>query len=250
MRNLVNKKYNIIENIVYEDENIIVVNKISNMPTVPLKKGGENNTLLDAIYQYCLDVKSFSGYSKHEGGVLHRLDTLTSGLVLVAKNKESFDFLLDEQKKNNFEKNYIVKATNNEKLLEGFFQFPYYSVIEKSPVVIESRFRHFGKGRKSVRPVMDNYSKKITDKASKTKYTTIVRYKMCDDDFYIFNCTLTNGFRHQIRAHLAWSGYPLVGDELYGGIKSDDFGLKCNSISFINPSNNKKQKVCLKDELL
>jgi len=243
-------KYNISNNIIFEDHNLLVVNKLSKMPTVPLKNGGMGNTLLDAISQYCIDVKSFSGYSKHEGGVLHRLDTLTDGLVLIAKNKESFDFLINEQKKNNFEKNYIVRTTYSTKLMQGFFEFPFESIIENRSVVVESFFRHYGKGRKSVRPVMEDCSKIVLSKASKTKYKTIINFIKKEDNLFYFNCCLTNGFRHQIRCHLAWSGYPLIGDKLYGGIESDEFGLTCNSINFINPATKKRQTVCLEDKLL
>lgn len=242
-------EYSIKDNIIYEDENLIVVNKISYLPTVPLKHGNDKYTLLDAISEYCKDVKSFSGYNSHEGGILHRLDTPTSGLVLAAKNKETFEFLYSEQKKNNFKKTYLVKSSKSPKLLEGFFEFPYKNVIKNENVIIESLFRHYGKGRKCVRPVMDSYSRKIIDKASKTKYKTTVNFIKKSEDFYYFSCSLTNGFRHQIRCHLAWSGYPLVGDELYGGTESDQFGLKCNSITFINPLTNKIQTVSIEDEI-
>lgn len=242
-------QYDIENNIVYEDDNLIVVNKVSYIPTVPLKNNKDNFTLLDAISQYCPKVKSFSGYNDHEGGVLHRLDTPTSGLVLIAKTKEVFDFLYYEQKNDNFVKRYLVKATKNEKLIEGFYQFPYKDVI-KGEVVIKSLFRHYGKGHKSVRPVMEDYSKKILEKSSKRIYKTTVNYLKSEDNFFYFSCELTNGFRHQIRAHLAWSGYPLIGDELYGGIKSAEFGLTCYSISFVDPSTKMLRTVSLKDDVV
>ncbi|MGD1818997.1 MAG: pseudouridine synthase [Pleomorphochaeta sp.] len=242
-------EYNIIDNIVYEDDNLLVVNKLSNMPTVPLKKGPTRFTLLDAISLYCPAVKSFDGYNSYEGGVLHRLDTPTSGLVLVAKNKKSFDFLYEEQKKNNFEKKYLVKASKRGILLDGFYQFPYKDYEKENPVIVKSFFRHYGKGHKSVRPVLPDYSKKILDKTNKKYYETSVSFLKKDDEgIYYFLCSLTNGFRHQIRAHLAWGGYPLLGDVLYGGKESDEFGLNCVSIQFTNPETKKIQIVNLKDD--
>ncbi len=242
-------EYNIEDNIIYEDENLIVVNKISNIPTVPLKNSVEDNTLLDAVSKYCPKVRSFSGYNNHEGGVLHRLDTLTSGLVLIAKSKDVFDFLYNEQKNDNFVKKYLVKASKKDSLIEGFYPFPYEDVIYNE-VIIESLFRHYGKGHKSVRPVMKDYSKKILEKSSKKIYRTAVKFLNSENELYYFSCELTNGFRHQVRSHLAWSGYPLIGDELYGGIKSGEFGLKCYSITFINPSDKKIKTVSLKEGVL
>lgn len=240
-------EYNLIDNIIFEDDNILVVNKIANMPTVPLKNGDNKVTLLDIVGQYCPQAKSFSGYNSHEGGVMHRLDTPTSGLVLITKNKESFEYLKDRQKEDFFEKRYMVKATKGEELLDGFKEYPYSDLKSENEVVIKSLFRHFGKGRKSVRPVLPSYHKAIVSKASDTFYSTTVNYKKEELGINYFICSLTNGFRHQIRAHLAWSGYPLLGDTLYGGRPSDEFGLNCFSISFVNPGTKLIQTVSLKE---
>jgi 23S rRNA pseudouridine1911/1915/1917 synthase len=243
-------EYNLIENIIFEDDNIIVVNKVSNLPTVPLKNNDGKLTLLDMVEQYCPQVRTFVGYSAHEGGVLHRLDTPTSGLVLIAKNKKSFDFLREKQKENLFTKRYGVKSVQQNQLLDGFKVFPYDNVVNSKEVTITSLFRHYGKGRKSVRPVLEDYPKQIVAKASSTFYSTHVRYIKVEDGIYYFNCSLTNGFRHQIRVHLAWSGYPLLGDVLYGAKKNSQFGLNCYSISFIDPASQVEKTVNLKEDVL
>ncbi len=240
-------RYELINNLIYEDENILVVNKVSNMPTVPLKNRNEGNSLLDAVSDYCPQVKSFEGYSKHEGGVLHRLDTPTSGLVLIAKNKGAFEFLRQKQKEDLFLKKYLVKSISKESNLPGFGDFPFKDPKNEKQIVIKSLFRHYGKGRSCVRPVLESSSSLIISKASNKYYETTVAFEKEDDGIYYFICSLTNGFRHQIRVHMAWSGYPLVGDVLYGASIDRDFGLDCFEITFINPYTLKKQTVTKKD---
>lgn len=240
-------KYELIRNLIYEDENILVVNKVSNMPTVPLKSSNTETSLLDIVSDYCPKVTSFVGYNQHEGGVLHRLDTPTSGLVLIAKNKSSFEFLREKQKEDLFIKKYLVKSVSKKSDLPGFGDFPFKDPKHEKQIIIKSLFRHYGKGRTCVRPVLESYSSSIISKASNKYYETTVVFEKEEDGIYYFICSLTNGFRHQIRVHMAWSGYPLVGDILYGAPMNRDFGLDCFEITFINPDTLKEQTVTKKD---
>ena len=97
--------------------------------------------------------------------------------------------------------------------------------------MITSYFRSFGPGGKSVRPCYSNprYAKGRI-------YTTMVT----PESNSVVRCTITRGFRHQIRAHLAWAGYPIAGDTQYGGTESPDFGLEAVSISYIEPCSGRK----------
>ncbi len=240
-------RYELINNLIYEDENILVVNKVSNMPTVPLKNSNEGNSLLDVVSDYCPQVKSFAGYSEHEGGVLHRLDTPTTGLVLIAKNRSSFEFLREKQKEDLFIKKYLVKSISKKSDLPGFGDFPFKDPKNEKQIKIKSLFRHYGRGRTCVRPVLETYSSSIISKASNKYYETTVVFEKEKDDINYFTCSLTNGFRHQIRVHMAWSGYPLVGDVLYGAPINRDFGLDCFEMTFLNPYTLKEQTVTKKD---
>ncbi len=216
-------------NIVYIDDSVLVVNKASGLATVPLSFDDDKPTLLKAVgceFPEVLEIKSKHNW---EGGTLHRLDTLTSGLVLFARTQYAFDRLMVEQYNNRIVKTYLAKVHKAVDLKEGFEPFP-YGDVRANPLVINSYFRPFGPKGSQVRPVLNNQLalKKI---GKPVLYTTETA---CFEE-NIIECQLTKGFRHQVRAHLAWSGYPLDGDELYGGIKSDSFGLFASSITFKSP---------------
>lgn len=205
--------------LLYETEDFLLLDKPHNLPTVPLKTQGLEGTLLEQAALLCPEVLKVKGKNPWEGGALHRLDTATGGLVLFAKTQAVYDALQVAQENNLFEK-YYVAATFENYDLKG------YDIEEKTGVItISSYFRPFGPGAKEVRPTLDE------KKASpKTLYqTALIR----NGDS--FNCTLTKGFRHQIRAHLAWTGHPIIGDPLYGKTASESskvLQLECVGVSF------------------
>ncbi len=220
-------------NIVYIDDSVIVVNKASGLATVPLSFEDDKPTLLRAVgceYPEVLEIRSKHNW---EGGTLHRLDTLTSGLVLFARTQYAFDRLMVEQYNDRIIKTYLAKVHKAEKKEEGFEPFPYGDVIS-SPLVINSYFRPYGPKGAMVRPVLNNILglKKVGKAVLYTTQTSLYEEN-------VIECQLTKGFRHQVRAHLAWSGYPLDGDELYGGIESERFGLFASSITFKSPDSGK-----------
>lgn len=86
-------------------------------------------------------------------------------------------------------------------------------------MIITSSFRSYGKKGASVRPLLNSDTR---------EYKTIVE-KESEDSFI---CTITRGFRHQIRCHLSWSGYPIIGDLQYGGKENEKLMLEAISISF------------------
>lgn len=167
--------------------------------------------------------------------MVHRLDNLTKGLVLIARNQKAYDALMQQQKKDMIIKEYRAVTTTGRSIDEGFEPFLQYPITD-GPVRITSYFRSFGPGGKSVRPVATS-KRYMKGKVYSTEIVPV------SENEYL--CTITKGFRHQIRSHLAWAGHPINGDVQYGGVPSDDFGLEAISISYIEPCSGRKLTITI-----
>lgn len=226
--------------LLFEDDNLLLLDKPHGMPTVPLKTQTLQGTLLEQAALLCPKILEVKGKNSWEGGALHRLDTATAGLVLFAKNQLCYERMQKLQEDNLFEKYYIARTFENNSLKD-------YNIEEKTGIItISSYFRPFGPKAKQVRATLDE--KKTS---SKILYkTAVIRDK---NTFY---CTITKGFRHQIRAHLAWTGHPIIGDSLYGLHRLDGqsenneiLQLECVGLSFpVVKNGEEKQYVFKKKE--
>ncbi len=214
-----------VENpIVYEDDDFAIADKPHGIPTVPLKAQSPEGTLLGIVATFCPSVMSVSGKNPWEHGAVHRLDTATSGLVIFAKNQEMYDHLQDIQSQDLFSKTYLADTILSDHL-KGID--PYFNSM--GVATIKSYFRSYGPGSREVRPVSD-----IERADSKVQYVTHVQKISGSGDLFL--CNITRGFRHQIRAHLAWMGHPIKGDAIYGDGETDDIlSLDCISVSFPLP---------------
>ena len=216
--------------LIFEGPDTLVYWKESGIPTVPLKTTIDGRTLLSIAAAYHPEVVCCHGENAWEGGVIHRLDNLTKGLVLIARSQKAYDALMQQQKKDMIQKEYIASVTSERLVDDGFEPFPFLDPFDGSSI-ITSAFRSFGPGGRSVRPITGSHRN-----SSGRIYSTMVE----PEDESTLRCTITRGFRHQIRAHLAWAGYPIRGDVQYGGIPSDDFGLEAVSISYIEPCSGRR----------
>lgn len=196
--------------IIYENDDLLIINKPSGMVVHPAP-GNIDNTLVNALLgKYCLS------NDKLRPGIVHRLDKDTSGLMLVAKNDWAHDRLSQMIKNKDVKRCYLA-------LVSG--------VINHETGTIDAPI-----GRN------DNNKEKmmVTDINSKnaiTHFKVIKRFKR----HTLIECYLETGRTHQIRVHMAYIGYPIVNDYIYGKEKIDkNFGqlLHSKKIEFNNPRDN------------
>lgn len=185
-----------------ETKDFVIACKPHGLPTVPLKSQLQNppDTLLSRTGKDFPDILKPLTPSFWEGGTVHRLDTATSGLVLFARNKAFMDHILSEQQAGRFLKTYKAVCS----MPSGPSEFA--CAAPSAPFVISSYFKAYGPGRKMVKP-----ETKALRADSTVLYTTEV--KAIEGN--VFTVVIARGFRHQIRAHLAWKGFPIEGDSLY-----------------------------------
>ncbi|MBO4693958.1 MAG: RluA family pseudouridine synthase [Clostridia bacterium] len=207
------KPQNIPLDIIYEDEDLLVVNKPKGMVVHPAA-GNYENTLVNAVLYHCGDSLSGIG-GVLRPGILHRIDKDTSGLLLVAKNDDAHNSLASQIKKHSLTREYEAVVYGNIKSDSGKIDAP----IGRHPIK-----------RKQMA---------VTNKNSKnavTYYTVLERF----GDFTHIRCRLETGRTHQIRVHMSYIGHPLAGDGVYGPkkvIKSlSGQCLHAKRIGFIHPN--------------
>jgi len=189
-----------------ETDDYAVVFKPPKMHCAPLKQKADYLTLLEWYAENYPPVFD----------IMHRLDFETHGLVLFAKNSKAYDFFKSAQDRGEFVKEYSAVCESSTSAADGFPPPPDFSSREPSPenpLVIESYFRPYGPGRKLVRPVIEDGKKhKETAKDNGGFYRT----EVVGRNGNVFTVRIKRGFRHQIRCHLSWIGFPIRNDPLYG----------------------------------
>ena len=183
-------------NIVYEDEDLLIINKPPNIVMHPAP-GNENGTLVNALINYTNNKLSSLGDNSRPG-IVHRLDKDTSGIVVVAKNNLSHMKLSDQFKDHTISRKYkaIVWGTPTNQQIEGY--------IERNK-----------KNRKKM-----SLNHKGYGKYSKTDIKLERSFGIAS----IVDCNLHTGRTHQIRLHLTSRNSPIVGDKIYGKSKINQFG--------------------------
>ena len=192
--------------IVFENEDFAVLSKPKGMPTAPLKEG--DCSLLTEFLKTNHIEEKVVGKKEVERGLLHRLDTPTAGLVLIAKNQKTFDFFSFLQKQDRIEKEYIaycdiIKAKS----------LPFQINTSSKYFEVRSSFLPFGKHRRKVKMHFD-----VGHKVYNTKImleVPLMNILQREGEQTTIKCILTQGYRHQVRCHLASLGLPIINDALY-----------------------------------
>jgi len=202
---------NIPIEIIYEDKDIIVVNKPKGMVVHPAN-GNPDGTLVNAIMNICKDSLSGIG-GEFRPGIVHRLDKDTSGILIVAKNDKAHINLSNQIKNREIIKKYVA-------LVRG--------VIKENTATIDMPIGRSNNDRKKMAVKKDG-------KNAVTHFEVIKRYK----GYTYLNLKIDTGRTHQIRVHLSEIGYPIVGDEVYSNGKNP-FGihgqmLHAKSLDFKHP---------------
>ncbi len=208
--------------IIYEDDDLLVVNKPSGMVVHP-SLGHYSGTLVNALLYHCNQLSKVNGDVRP--GIVHRIDKDTSGLLLVAKNDDS---------------HYKLSLQLQEKTIIRKYTALVHGVISHDSGTIDAPI-----GRDS----RDRKKKTVTDVNAKeaiTHFKVLERY----NEASLIECQLETGRTHQIRIHMQYINHPIVNDSVYGYKKTiNDFGqmLHAKTIGFVHPKTNEYMEFSIEE---
>ena len=202
---------NIPLDIVYEDDDLLVVNKKSGMVVHPAP-GNYSGTLVNALMYHCNSLSTVN--TEVRPGIVHRIDADTSGLLLVAKNDETHIALAEQIKEHTVTRKYVALV---------------WGIINEDTATIDAPIGRDKNNRKKMCVTADNSKDAITN------IKVLERYEKAT----LIECSLETGRTHQIRVHMDYIGHPIVNDSVYGHNKliDNEFGqmLHAKTIGFIHP---------------
>lgn len=201
-------------NIIYEDEDIIVVNKPKGMVVHPAP-GTPSGTLVNALMHHTQQLSSINGV--YRPGIIHRIDKDTTGLLMVAKNDVAHQRLSEQLKGHHITREYVG-------LVKG--------IVENNRGTVDMPIGRHPKDRIRMAVVKENSKEAVTHFEVLERYVqgyTLMRFK------------LETGRTHQIRVHMSAIGHPIAGDLLYKGDKKNPFKtqgqcLHAQTLGFIHPT--------------
>ena len=183
---------NIPLDIIYEDEDVVVVNKARGMVVHPAA-GNYSGTLVNALLYHCKNLSGINGVIRP--GIVHRLDKDTSGIMICAKNDAAHVSLSEQIQSKTAQRTYLAVVRGNIKTDSG---------------IIETQIARDKDDRKKMAVVKEGGRNAVTE------YEVMERF----GKYTIVKCKLKTGRTHQIRVHMEYLGYPLVGDPKYSPMKT------------------------------
>ncbi|MDR1953937.1 MAG: RluA family pseudouridine synthase [Clostridiales Family XIII bacterium] len=199
--------------VLYEDDDLLVVDKPKGMVVHPAP-GNASGTLVNGLLHHIGAANG--GLSSVNGavrpGIVHRIDKNTSGLLVVAKNDSAHDALASQLAEHTMTRRYIAIVAGSVKHDEG---------------TVDASLTRDTKNRKKRRVMADGSGKRAV-----THYRTLERFK----GFSLIELRLETGRTHQIRAHMAYIGHPVLGDDLYGPADGTGQYLHAKTLGFIHPT--------------
>ncbi len=209
---------NIPLDIIYEDDDVVVLNKARGMVVHPAP-GNYTGTLVNALLYHCSNLSGIN--SAIRPGIVHRLDKDTSGIMIVAKNDAAHISLSQQIQSKTAVRTYLAVVRGNIKTDSG---------------TIETQIARDKTDRKKMTVVKEGGRDAITD------YEVLERF----GKYTLVRCKLRTGRTHQIRVHMEYLGYPLVGDPKYSPMKTP-FGIKgqalhSHTLEFTHPRTGERMK--------
>lgn len=195
-------------NIVYEDDDLLVVNKSADMVVHPAP-GNYSGTLVNALLAHCKNLSGIGGVLKP--GIVHRIDKGTSGLLVVAKTDRAHKKLAKQFKAKTVRRVYIALVNGVAELDNGVVDLP------------------IGRSSRDRKKMAVNF---VKSKSAVTTYKVLERFKGAT----LLELILGTGRTHQIRVHMSYLGHPLIGDDKYGMNKDINRpALHAKTLGFIHP---------------
>lgn len=202
---------NIPLDIIYEDEDVVVVNKARGMVVHPAA-GNYTGTLVNALLYHCHNLSGINGVIRP--GIVHRLDKDTSGIMICAKNDAAHLSLSEQIQNKTAQRTYLAVVRGN---------------IKNDSGTIETQIARDKNDRKKMSVVTEGGRQAITE------YEVMERF----GKYTIVKCRLKTGRTHQIRVHMEYLGYPLVGDPKYSPMKTpfsiNGQALHSLTLTFVHP---------------
>ena len=204
--------------VLFEDAAVVVVNKLGGVPCHPLRPG-ERGTVMNAVVARFPEI-AMVGYKPIEGGLIHRLDNGTSGALLIARSIEAFSILRPAIRSGAIKRKYLALVAGD----------------VKTPLNLNTPIAHHPKNpRKMIAASDESDTWRVAARPAVSKIEPIKRI----GNFTLVSIIPSTGVRHQIRVHLASAGFPIVGDELYGGpsaeLPAGRFWLHLSEMEFDSP---------------